>query len=440
MLKLSVSGLRGIAGADLSPELVVRYVRAFSVWAGPGEYILARDTRLHGPAFYHLAAGTLLAMGRHLVHLDVVPTPTALLHVRKRGSAGGIIITASHNPAEWNALKLAKRGGVFPLAEEVGEIAELAERAHEPAPHDSFGREERDTDPLLPHLEAVLSSRFTEMLDGTRVAVDAVNGAGYLALPRLLEEMGAEVHRINCEGSGVFTHPPEPKREHLPELNAVLAEGKAELGLACDPDADRLLVGVGGRGLLSEEHTLPLVAWAMLSENPGTVITNFSSSMMVEHVARRFGSRVVRVPVGESYLFEAMEREKAVLAGEGGGGIIIPEINPTRDALAAAGVIASLAARGEIADALSSIPSFSMVKLRFPGEDEEDVARKMARVRELVERLWPGLEKDHSDGVYLRGEDWWVHTRPSNTEPIIRLYAEGDCEKELEEIRRVLVG
>jgi len=438
MLKLSVSGLRGIAGVDLSPEVVIRFTRAFSAWAGPGEYILARDTRPHGIAFYHLAAGTLLASGRHILHLDVVPTPTALLHIRKRGAAGGIIITASHNPAEWNALKMAKRGGVFPLAHEVREIAELAEKTQEPAPYDSVGREERDADPLLPHLEAVLSSRFTGTLEGMNVAVDAVNGAGSVALPRLLAEMGAEVHGINCDGSGNFTHPPEPKKEHLPELDNLLAEGKTDVGLACDPDADRLLVGVGGVGLLSEEHTLPLAAWAVLEEKPGIVITNLSSSMMVEHVARRFGSRVVRVPVGEAYLYEAMERERAVLAGEGGGGIIIPEINPTRDALAAAGVIASLAARGALGDIISSIPSFNMVKLRFPGEDEEDVARKIARLRDLAERVWPGIQKDYSDGVYLRGEDWWVHVRPSNTEPIIRLYAEGHCEREVEEIRRLL--
>lgn len=438
MLKLSVSGLRGVAGVDLTPGVVISYTGAFSAWAGPGEYILARDTRPHGAAFYHLVAGTLLSMGRNLIHLDVVPTPTALLHIRKRGAAGGIIVTASHNPGEWNALKFAKRGGVFPLAGEVKEIASLMERPADLASHDSFGREERDPDPLLPHLEAVLSSRFTESAGGTIVAVDAVNGAGFAALPRLLEEMGASVQRLNCEGSGIFFHHPEPKKEHLPELDALLARKDADLGLACDPDADRLLVGIGGRGLLSEEHTLPLSAWAVLETMPGTVVANFSSSMMVEHVAKRFGARVVRVPVGESYLFDALEKENAVLAGEGGGGIIIPEINPTRDALAAAGVILSLAARGEIMDVLSSIPSFTMVKLRFPGEDAAEVGKKMARVRELVEKTWQGLTNDYSDGVYLRGEDWWVHVRPSNTEPIIRLYAEGNCKREVEEIKSLL--
>ncbi len=437
-MKLSVSGLRGIAGVDLTSETVIRYTAAFSAWAGPGEYILGRDTRPHGAAFYHLVAGTLLSAGRHLVHLDVVPTPTALLHVRRRRAAGGIVITASHNPSEWNALKFAKRGGIFPLAGEVEEIAVLAEKTHAPVQHDSFGKEERDPDPLLPHLEAIMSSRFVERAGGTKVAVDAVNGAGFAALPRLLEEMGARVQRINCEGTGIFTHHPEPKKEHLPELDALLARKDAELGFACDPDADRLLVGVGGSGVLSEEHTLPLVAWAILSENPGTVIANFSTSMMVEHVAKRFGGKVIRVPVGESYLFDAMEKENAVLAGEGGGGMIIPEINPTRDALAAAGVILSLSFRGELLDALSSIPSFRMVKLRFPGEDAKDVAEKIARVRDLAERTWPGLQKDYSDGVYIRADDWWVHARPSNTEPIIRLYAEGNCEKEVEEIKKVL--
>lgn len=438
MTKLSVSGLRGIAGIDLTPDVAIRYAQAFSVWAGPGQYIMARDTRPHGSAFYHLVAGALLAGGRHLLHLDIVPTPTALLHIRKRGAAGGIVVTASHNPSEWNALKFAKRGGVFPLAWEIAEINELAGQTHNIAPYDSFGKEEHDPDPLIPHLEAVMSSRFAERADGIAVAVDAVNGAGWLALPRLLEEMGAGVQRFNCEPTGVFVHPPEPKKEHLPELDALLVEAGADIGLACDPDADRLLVGVKGRGLLSEEHTLPLVAWAVLSERPGTVITNFSSSMMTEHVAKRFGGRVVRVPVGESFLFDAIGREEAVLAGEGGGGIIIPEINPTRDALAAAGVIASLSARGELLDALSSIPSFRMVKLRFPGEDAGDVARKISRIRDHAEKTWPGLQKDYTDGVYIRADDWWVHVRLSNTEPIIRLYAEGDCKREVEEIKRFL--
>ncbi len=435
-LKFSVSGLRGVVGKDLTPPVVLDYTRAFALWAGPGKFVIGRDPRPHGKAFYKLVAGTLLAMGRDVIHLDMVPTPTVLLHTRISEAAAGIVITASHNPQQWNALKMVKAGGLFPEAQELQEIKALTGSREGFAGHDGFGKETVIQDPLEPHIEAVKNWVGQAGETGLSAAVDAVNGAGSFALPRLLRELGARVQEVNCTGSGVFPHPPEPKKQHLEQLDALLAQGKAEIGLACDPDADRLLVGTSKRGLLSEEHTLPLVAWAVLSKTPGTVITNFSTSMMVEHVAKRFGSKVIRVPVGEAYFNRAMRQHNAVLAGEGGGGIIVPDINPTRDSLAAAGVILSLGR--EIDRILDWLPVMPMKKLRFPGEDPEQVAGAMARIEELVDRLWPGLHKDTSDGVYIRAEDWWIHARPSNTEPIIRVYAEGNCEKELDQVIQVI--
>ena len=261
--------------------------------------------------------------------------------------------------------------------------------------------------------------------------MDAVEGAGSEALPRLVDDLQAEPVPLHCSGSGRFPHAPEPKPENLRELDELLRAGEAHAGVAVDPDADRLVVGLKGEGVLSEEATLPLVAYAVLKRRRGPVVTNYSTSLMVEEVAKWFGVEVVRVPVGEAFLRDKMEEVRSPVGGEGAGGIIIPEVNFARDALAAAAVF--LSNYWELREVYRKLPKLPFFKLKF-----EVSEGAMEEVRRWAEAQ-AGVQVNYEDGVYVRGEGWWVHVRPSNTEPIIRLYAEGEVEgkvKELEELLR----
>ncbi len=428
MLKSSVSGVRGIYGEDLTPEVITGYISALARLAGPGLYPLARDTRPHGEAIYHLAQGVLLASGADVLELGVVPTPTLIFHVKETRAPGGVMVSASHNPQEWNALKLILAPGRFPLPDEVKRLDQIASEPH-PWPKEA-GRSRRHPDPLAPHLRAILESGFVRHARGLRVAVDAVEGAGSEALPRLIDDLQAEPVPLYCSGSGRFPHNPEPKPENLRELDEALKAGEAHAGLAVDPDADRLVVGFKGEGVLSEEFTLPLVAYAVLKEKRGPVVTNYSTSMMVEEVARWFGVEVVRVPVGEAFTRAKMEELGSPVGGEGAGGIIISEINFARDALAAAGVF--LSNYWELREVYRKLPKLPFFKLKF------EVSSAVMKEVIAWARAQKGAQVSYEDGVYVRGEGWWVHIRPSNTEPVIRLYAEGRVEEKVKELEEML--
>ncbi len=428
MLKSSVSGVRGVYGEDLTPEVIVGYASALVRLAGLGLYPIARDTRPHGEAVYRLAQGALLASGADTLELGVVPTPTLIFHVRREKAPGGLMVSASHNPAEWNALKLILKPGRFPLPEEVEKLDKLAEV--KPSWPREAGRSRPHPDPLAPHLRAILESEFVSHARGLRVAVDAVEGAGSEALPRLIDDLQAEPAPLYCSGSGRFPHDPEPKPEHLRELDELLKVGEAHAGLAVDPDADRLVVGFKGEGVLSEEFTLPLVAYAVLKRKLGPVVANYSTSVMVEEVAKWFGVEVVRVPVGEAFLRAKMEQLGSPVGGEGAGGIIIPEINFARDALAAAALF--LSNYWELRDVYRRLPKLPFYKLKFKvGEGAMEEVKRWAETQK-------GAQVNYEDGVYVRGEGWWVHVRPSNTEPIIRLYAEGEVEDKVKELEGIL--
>ena len=416
-LLFSVSGLRGTIPDGLSPDAILKYTRAFASWVPEGPIWVGRDARPHGPMVLDFVAAMLQAMGREVRDAGLIPTPSLLYLVREHRAPGGILVTASHNPLEWNALKFVVSGGRFPFADELESFRSFLEHPGAPASWHKVGRRISVDRAWEAHVEAIVTSpwvaREAIREKAPRVLVDCVNGAMSAALPALLERLGARVARLHCTPDGTFPRPPEPREEHLRALHDRLVHGEADLGFATDPDGDRLVVGLGGKGVLSEEATVPLAFRYVLSRERGPLVVNYSTSRWVDEVAAFYQVPVVRAPVGEANVLQAIRDHHALGGGEGNGGVIFPTINAARDGLVAAALVLSLwATRGEEAFTLS--PRFR-IKERLP--------RHAVPSPELFQDL--GVEEiSGEDGVYLRQGETWVHLRPSNTEPIVRLYGE----------------
>ncbi len=426
-LLFTVSGLRGIVGETLTPDVIMQYTHAFVRANGEGTYYLGRDTRPHGDMVRTAVISTLLASGCDVVDTGIVPTPTLLFVVREKNAKGGIVVTASHNPMEWNALKLVKEGGVFTFDDDVKKIKEFLSSDYVWVEWNHVGRLSNYPGAIDDHIDKILQSEYVNpdkiKRANLRVAVDTVNGANYFALPHLLERLGIrEIKCLNCEPTGIFPHPPEPRKENLRELDEVLSKGEADIGFATDPDGDRLLVGFKGIGLLTEEHTIVLAVPQVLKHRKTDIVVNLSTSMMIEAIAKRFGVEVLRSKVGEANVVQKMQSIGSAFGGEGNGGVIVPEINATRDSLVGAALILSRVAEEGVDKVIQDLPpKFVLVKEKVNFRVE--IPRK-----ELIEELKPDFV-DESDGLYLRKEDYWVHVRPSNTEPIMRIYAEAKNEE-----------
>ena len=413
MLKVSVSGIRGIVPQDFNPEVVIQYVNAFSRIIDGNRVLLARDTRPHGELFYDIVKRTLQFSGRDVYSIGIAPTPTAQFINRNMNLDGGIILTASHNPIEWNALKLSGKGGRFLYREELDRMLELIDSFKW---SEKWGNVVEINDAVERHIDAILKSPFAFEKPGVRVVADCVNGAMYEALPSLLRNLGADVKGIYCEPTGEFLRSPEPRGEYLKHLNEFL-KGDFELAFATDPDGDRMVFGVKGRGILSEEMTIVAGIDYILSREKGDVVVNYSTSVLVEFVAQRHRVRVHRAPVGEANVLRRMEEVGALVGGEGNGGLIFPRINTTRDGLLSAAVIYSSYVEGRLMELLDSLPRTYMFKGKVETGNVEDVLK---RFQPLVE----GFELITEDGYYFRKGNSWLHIRPSNTEPIVRVYAE----------------
>ena len=431
-LMVSVSGFRGRVGDPLTPELVAGLAAAFGAFLqreGLGDTVcVGRDSRTSGPMFLRAVVAGLQSVGTRVVDLGVVPTPTLLMATEHHGSAGGIAITASHNPAEWNALKLVTGEGIFLDAELSARFQDYL-RSEDPPRAGWAGLGEVVEDPAAwsRHLTAILGLPELD-LPGLRarsfhVALDCVHGAGGLAMPELLEQLGCRVTSIGTDPDGRFPRDPEPTAANLEALGGLVRESGAEVGLAVDPDVDRLsLVDEGGQPL-GEDLTLALAAAVVLRRTPGTVVTNLSTSRVVEDVATAFGCKLVRAAVGEVNVARRMQDEGAVIGGEGNGGVIHPRLQHTRDALAAAALILQhlLDEDDVLSAAASRWPSYVIVKekVSFPRGGLPDTYRA------LIEGFSPA-ENDTSDGIRLAWPDKraWLHVRPSGTEPVVRLIAE----------------
>ncbi|MBI4419970.1 MAG: phosphoglucosamine mutase, partial [Gemmatimonadetes bacterium] len=371
-LMVSVSGIRGLVGTDLVPEVVARYAAAFGsllAESGPAVAVIARDSRTSGPMFAAAAQAGLMSVGCRVIDCGLVPTPTAQLAVEHHGAGGGMVITASHNPVEWNALKFIGPDGVF-LDQETGERlrAKASRDGLARAPWDGVGEVVADADAVTRHLDRVLS--LPELnLDRIRrrrfmVAVDCVRGAGGVIVPRLLEALGCRVVGMDLEPDGRFPRPPEPVPAHLARLSDLARSAKADLGMAVDPDVDRLALVDEAGTPIGEDYTLAFAVHAVLSRRPGPVVVNLSTSLVVDDVARRFGVAVERVPVGEANVARAMRRRGAVVGGEGNGGVILPVLHLGRDApLGIALVLDLLAVTGKsVSELVAGQPHYVIVK------------------------------------------------------------------------------
>lgn len=437
-LIVSVSGIRGRVGIDLDPQTVAGFAASFGTFVreqGWGSHVaIARDSRPSGPAFVRAATAGLQAVGCHVSDLGLVPTPTALLEIQTRGLSGGIVVTASHNPREWNALKLASPDGGF-LTPEQGTEFVRALRAGQPPAYvtGEFGAVDELPGACERHIDSILA---LELIDADRIAaagfkivVDFTRGAGGVILPALFERLGCELVSIDLEPDGRFTREPEPIPENMVKLCERVPREAADLGMAVDPDVDRLaLVDRNGRAI-GEDYTLALAVRLVLAHRQGSVVANLSTSQIVETVCQEAGTDYRQSPVGEANVAAEMRRVGAVVGGEGNGGVILPALHYTRDApLAVALVLQLLAETGvSLHEIVAGYPHFCIVKDRFPRRDlaiDELLAR--------VEKTFPDAELDRRDGLHLRWRErhMWLHCRPSGTEPILRVIGEGPRDRE----------
>lgn len=436
-LMVSVSGFRGLVGNPLTPELVTALAAGFGSFlraeGGGGEVLVGRDSRTSGAMLARSVEAGLQSVGCNVVDLGMVPTPTLLLAVREAGAAGGVGVTASHNPAAWNAMKFCSGEGMFLDAEMMKGFQEyLLTKDPARAGWDSIGRVRSDAGAVGRHLARILNLPFLHLPAlrerGFRVALDCVNGAGPTIMPALLEALGCEVEGIGMEPDGRFPRDPEPTAANLKKLGDTVRATEADLGLAVDPDVDRLSLVDGDGSPLGEDLTLALASEVVLRRRPGTVVTNLSTSQVVEDVARGNGSRVVRSPVGEINVARRMQAEGAVVGGEGNGGVILPDVNYTRDApLGAALVLQHLLDAGVgIREAVSRWPTYVIEKRKvsFP---RDSLSRAYVA---LTEELSPP-ETDRTDGLRMvwPSEKVWVHVRPSGTEPVVRIIGEGPTDR-----------
>jgi phosphomannomutase len=429
-LKISISGVRGVVGDSLTPVLLTRFTQAFGTCMGPGRIVIGRDTRTSGEMVRQAVIAGLLSAGNRIVDLGVCPTPTVQLGVRELGAQGGIAITASHNPAEWNALKFVGPDALF-LSGARGR--ELLDIYHQGEYRRVVGAQMRPVesrpDVLDTHMRRVVDALGTVAAAGgrrLRVALDSCNGAGSIVTPRLIEALGCEVVSIYTTPDGSFPRPAEPTPANLTALCDLVKASGADVGFAQDMDADRLAI-VSERGEpIGEELTLVLAVQRVLGRTPGTVVTNLSTTHRLETVAAHVGCRVVRTPVGEANVAEGMRREHAVIGGEGNGGVIYPAINFGRDSLVGIGLVVHLLAesRRPLSAVVATLPPSGMVKAQMtcPSQRVQEVLRR-------IRHAYAPHRMDLRDGVKVLFDDRWFLVRGSNTEPIIRVVAEAPTEE-----------
>lgn len=429
-LMISVSGIRGIFGTDLTPENLARFTAAYGTWLKGGTVVLGRDSRVTGQICEDIVAATLASVGCDVIKVGIVPTPTVAMGVLRHNADGGIIISASHNPAQWNALKLLNGTSEFMTAEQGKEMIAIADSGEfSYQQYDGIGSIREDNDLLDYHIQKILDLPFinAEKVKSANlsVAVDAVNGAGSVGVPLLLEKLGiSSINKIHCTPNGLFPHNPEPLPEHLTEICDLVKETKSDIGVVTDPDADRLALVDSNGDLFGEEYSQATVFDFMLSKKSGASATNLSSSRVVDDIAARYGEKCYRSAVGEINVVKKMQEVDAVVGGEGSGGIIIPDLHYGRDALVGIACVLQHLAEKEMssADLRASYPSYFMSKSKI---QLDELGKDADEVLETVKNHYSQLNPNTIDGVKVDFEEGWIHLRKSNTEPIIRIYSEG---------------
>lgn len=425
-LMISVAGVRGIVGESLTPPVVARFSAAFARELPPGPVVVGRDARVSGPMVLRAVTAGVTAAGRDVIDLGLVTTPTTQLAVEHLRAAGGIILTASHNPAPWNALKFLSNFGEF-LGPEAGQA--VRRRFEEDrdlwAGFDGLGSVREARAALDWHLERVLGLEYLDLAAirrrALRVVVDGCASVGGIAVPRLLRELGAVAIELDCEPNGAFTRVLEPLPEHLGALGTKVREANADFGVALDPDADRAAFVDAAGVPLGEEYTVALGARVVLARRKGPVVTNLSTSLMLDAVCDAAGVTLHRTPVGEAHVVARMREVGAVAGGEGNGGMILPAAHLGRDGLVAVALVAqALAGSGRsLRELAGELPTTYMVKTKL-----DRTSDSWDRAAERLRAAFSSLPLDTADGLRFSGKDEWVHIRPSGTEPVVRVIAE----------------
>lgn len=443
----SISGIRGTIGGkvndNLTPLDVVKFTSAFGTWLQNNKnkkdltLVVGRDARISGFMVNSLVCATLQGLGIHVVDLGLSTTPTVEVMVPELKADGGIILTASHNPKQWNALKLLNEKGEFITGENGAEVLALAESEQfDYAQVDDLGKYETRNDGFDIHIQKILD---LPMVDAEaiktkkfKVVVDAVNSTGGIAIPQLLEHFGCEVVKLYCEPNGHFPHNPEPLKEHLGDICALVKTEKADLGIVVDPDVDRLAFVDENGDLFGEEYTLVAVADYLLRHQKGAAVSNLSSSRALRDVAQSLGSEYFASAVGEVNVVTLMKEKNAVIGGEGNGGIIYPDLHYGRDSLVGVALFLTHLAKENktVSELRATYPSYFMGKKKMELTPDIDVDALLTK----VEKEYQNEQLSTVDGLKIDFEKNWVHLRKSNTEPIIRIYTEAFSQKEADHL------
>jgi len=444
-LIVSISGVRGIVGESLDASAALRFAQALAATLEPGAVTLSADSRPSGRWLMRLASAVLESAGREVIELGVIPTPTVGVAVRHLGAAGGLHVTASHNPAPYNGLKLFGPDGRVLPAGPAGRIrdAYLGTEKFLPARWDCCGRVRSCGEATQWHAEAVLQAAAADgILEPIRqakfrVLVDGNGGAGGPLALQLLRELGVEAIGWQCEPDGNFVHPPEPTAENLESLRPVVREARVDLAFVLDPDADRLALMDSDGRFPSEEYTLALAADGILSRRPGPLVINLSTSRLSESVAKARGCACVRTPVGEAHVVDGMIANQAILGGEGNGGVMDPRVGWVRDPFVGMTlVLGSLALSGRrLQEAIAALPPQVIIKDKTPLQKE-----KLPGWLAALKGHWPTWAADERDGLRLECAEGWIQVRASNTEPIARIIAESSSGEEARGWIREAIG
>lgn len=453
----SISGIRGTiggrAGDGLSPLDIVKFTSAYATFIRrettkqSNVIVVGRDARLSGRMVLNMVVGTLTGMGFDVVNIGLATTPTTELAVVGEDACGGIIITASHNPKQWNALKLLNERGEFLDDAQGKEVLRIAQAEDfDYADVDRLGREQKNYTYLRRHIEQVLALPLVDA-DAIRkanftVAVDAVNSVGGVAIPKLLESLGVNnVEKLFCDPTGNFGHTPEPIPENLTGISDFMRQGKADVGFVVDPDVDRLAIIMENGEFFVEEYTLVAVADYVLSHTPGATVSNLSSSRALRDVTEKHGCAYTAAAVGEVNVTTEMRRTGAVIGGEGNGGVIYPELHYGRDALVGVALFLTLLAKSgkTVSELKATYPQYSIAKTKLELKPEMDVDA----ILDAVKKHYANEQLTTIDGVKIDFADSWAHLRKSNTEPIIRIYSEAHTMEEAvklgDDIKRIVM-
>ena len=450
----SISGIRGTIGGKsgdgLSPLDTVKFVSAYAQWIINNtkvqkiKVVVGRDARISGEMVNHVVIGTLMGMGIDVVDIGLATTPTTEIAVTSENAQGGIILTASHNPKQWNALKLLNHKGEFLSAAEGALVLDIAAKeSFMYADVDKLGSLVIKTNYLDIHIQQILKLPLVDVnairKAQFKVAIDAVNSVGGIAIPALLKALGVkEVIELYCDPNGIFPHNPEPLPEHLTEISKVVKDKKAHLGFVVDPDVDRLAIINEDGTMFGEEYTLVAVADYILQNKPGNTVSNLSSTRALRDVTQKYGGSYFAAAVGEVNVVDSMKKNNAVIGGEGNGGVIYPEIHYGRDALVGIALFLTYLAKSgkKCSELKSQYPKYVISKNKIELTPKINVDK----ILESIENKFAHEQVSTIDGVKIDFENGWVHLRKSNTEPIIRIYAESKDEHSANNLAEKIIG